>query len=167
MTAVAALIAFYAFFISPLSEKRKEIQDNLFIQYKSLLKHERFLKNAQNAEEELKKAQTELEKKEDFIIRESDVSLAFAKLQTKIQDMANTAGLTITSFKPLQPESQKVGYKRLPLYMDCRGNMAQLSDLLNYLDSTPEFIAIDSLQISALPQGELRIRIQLSGNMKS
>ncbi len=167
MTVIAALIAFYSFIIDPLSDKRASIQDDLFLQYKSLMKHEQFLRNAQSAEEELENSRTELEKQEEFIIRENDTSLAFARLQTKVQDMAASAGLEITSLKPLQGTDQKVGYKKLPLYMDCKGNMSQLSKFLNHLDSTWEFIAIDSLQVSVMLQGKLRIRIQLSGLMKS
>jgi Tfp pilus assembly protein PilO len=162
-----SLLTLYVMFISPLDEKREAMKDELFVQYKSLLKHEEFISSTQNAQEELEKARAELEKKEKHIINASDVSLAFAELQAKVQDMADQSGMTITQLKPLQAEQNESGYSRLPLFMDCWGKIWQLSKFLNFLDSTPEFLAIDRLQITVGRQGSLRIKIQLSGLMKS
>jgi Tfp pilus assembly protein PilO len=167
LATATALLTLYVLFISPLDEKRDALKDELYVQYKSLMKHEAFISSTQNAQEDLEKARIELESREKHIIVASDVSLAFAQLQTKVQDMADQAGLTITQLKPLQAEDKEVGYKRLPLFMDCRGPIWKLSRFLNYLDSTPDFVAIDRLQVSLAPRGTLRIKIQLSGLMKS
>jgi hypothetical protein len=45
--------------------------------------------------------------------------------------------------------------------------MKQLSKFLNLLDSSYEFIAIDKIQINTSPHDTLRVRVQLSGLMKS
>jgi len=166
LAAVTALLTLYVLFISPLDEKRSTLKDELYVQYKSLIKHERFISSTQNAQEELEKARTDLEAKENHIIIASDVSLAFAQLQTKVQDMAKQAGLTVTQLKPLQAEDKKVGYKLLPLFIDCRGEIWQLSKFLNFLDSTPDFISVDRLQVTET-QGKLRIKVQISGLMRS
>jgi Tfp pilus assembly protein PilO len=167
LAVITALLVIYVLFIIPLDDKRGGLKEELFVQYKSLLKHEQFVNNAQNAQEDLTKARAELETKEKHIIIASDVSLAFAQLQTMVQDMADQAGLTITQMKPLQAAPNEVGYKLLPLFIDCHGEIWQLSKFLNFLDSTPDFIAVDRLQVTVAPQGKLRIRVQLSGLMKS
>ena len=84
----------------------------------------------------------------------------------KVQDLALAADFAITSIRPLAPEKQ-TGYTTLPLYVDATGTIQQLSKFLSLLDSSYEFIAIDKLQISNAPFETLRVRVQLSGLMKS
>lgn len=166
LAAAAALLGAYVLLVAPLEEKREGIKEKLFVEHRSMVKHERFISSARDTEVDIEKAAKELEEMEQFIIKESDLSLAFASLQSKVQDMAESAGLRITSIKPLQAVGYE-GYRGLPIFMDCTGGMGQLSDFLNYLDSSWEFIAIDRLGISVLPRGELRVKIQLSGLTKA
>jgi Tfp pilus assembly protein PilO len=131
----------------------------------SLAKHKRFIKRTQDAGGELENARKELKKMEKYIIKATDTSLAFAELQTKIQDIAAQSGLSIKSIKPL-PVVDYRGHKGLPIFMDAMGNIRHLSKFLKFLDSTWEFISIDSISVSTSVHDNLRIKIQLSGLMK-
>jgi Tfp pilus assembly protein PilO len=164
--AVAALLGSYVLLIRPLEEKRAEIKEELEMNYTTLVKNERFIKRTEKAGVELEDARQELEEMEQYIIPSVDTSIAFAQLQTKIQNIADSAGLRVMSVKPLAPINYK-GYKGLPIYMDSMGGIQQLSRFLNYLDSTWEFISLDSLSVSGTTQNRLRIKVQLSGLMKT
>ena len=164
--AVTAILGAYVLLVRPLEEKRAELKEKLEMNYTTLVKNERFIKRTEKAGVELEDARQELEEMEQYIIPSVDTSIAFAQLQTKIQNIADSAGLRVTSVKPLAPINYK-GYKGLPIYMDSLGDIQQLSRFLNYLDSTWEFISLDSLSVSATTQQRLRIKVQLSGLMKT
>lgn len=159
---IAGLLGIYVLLVAPLKDKRVELKDRLFVEYKTMAKLENFIGSSLGAEGDIEKAAAELEEMEQYIIHEPDVSLAFASLQSKVQDLAESSGMRITSIKPLQAVTYE-GYLGLPIFVDCNGDMRQLSSFLNFLDSSWEFIAIDKLNVSVLPQGRLRVKIQLSG----
>jgi Tfp pilus assembly protein PilO len=164
--ALAVILGVYVFLMRPLEEKRAEIKERLETNYTTLVKNERFIKRTEKAGVELKDAIKELEEMEQYIIHSADTSIAFAELQTKIQNIAEASGLYVTSVKPLTPVSYK-GYRGLPIYMDSLGNIEQLSRFLNYLDSTWEFISLDKLTVTINVQQRLRIKVQLSGLMRT
>jgi|Deesub1362A_J573_1020465.scaffolds.fasta_scaffold00077_85 Tfp pilus assembly protein PilO len=160
------VIAVYVFFVAPLSDKRAQLKERLETDYMALKKYEKFIRSTEKAEIQLKDALKELEDMEKNIIQETDVSLAFAKLQLKIQDLADSSGLQIKSIKPLPVVNYK-GYTGLPIYMDGIGNISQLGEFLKLLDSTKEFINIERLHVTTTPKNTLRIKMQLSGLMKT
>jgi Tfp pilus assembly protein PilO len=163
---LAAIAGVYIFLVSPLEDRRAELGEQLEARYATLMKHERFILRTKNADIDLEDARKELQKMEQFIIQATDTSLAFAELQTKIQDIAASAGLSIKSIKPLPPVTYK-GHKGLPIFMDATGGIRQLSRFLNHLDSTWEFISIDSMNVATTQKNGLRIKIQLSGLMRA
>lgn len=165
-SAVAAVLAAYFFLISPLSEKREELKENLYTQHKTLVKYEKFISNTKQSEEELLHAREKLREMEQYIIDKPDVSLAFAELQTSIQKMAKTAGLSITSIKPL-PAVDYPGYKGLPLLVEATGNIGNFGKFLNHLDSTWQFISVDKINVNTAPRDKLRVKVQLTGLMRA
>jgi Tfp pilus assembly protein PilO len=80
--------------------------------------------------------------------------------------MATNSGFSVTSIKPL-PTVEFKNYTGLPIFMDCNGNVKDLSNFLRRLDDPNTLLDIDRLNISAQQDGGLRIKIQLTGLMKS
>ncbi len=162
---VAALLAVHVLFIAPLDEKREAMQEQLFIDHKALVKFERFIASGADSEIKLDELRLELKKLEKNIINESDPSLAFASLQSEVQDMADGAGLSVNSVKPLEPEETD-GYRSMPLFMDSSGGVEALSAFLKMLDRSKKLISLEKISISTAPRGGLRIKMEFSGLMK-
>lgn len=163
---VASVIALYVLFISPLDEKREPLQDQLFIEHKALVKFESFIASGADSRKELEGLREELAIMERSIIDEKDPSLAFAALQSEIQDMAERVGLRINSVKPLEPEEHD-GYRTIPLFLDSSGDISSLSSFLRKLDNSRKLISLEKINISVAPRGGLRIKMELTGIMRS
>lgn len=163
------VISIYIFYISPsISTRRTEITDILGAKYITLKKYEKFIKGRQVAETELKKALNELAQMEKNIMQATDPSVAFAKLQSKIQDIADGSEIKILSIKTRQSISHG-GYTELPMEIEGTGYIKELSEFLKSLDSG-RFIKIERLDITSIglqQEGPLRIRMQISGLMKT
>jgi Tfp pilus assembly protein PilO len=163
---VAAVIIVYVLFIAPLPEKRGPLKERLQMDHTTLMKHERFIQRTKKAGVETEEALKDLEEKEKFIIHSTDKSLAFARLQTRIQNLTSRAGLRISTIKFL-PAADHKGYTELPIYVDSTGDISNLSEFLKSLDSGKDFIKINTIDISTAPKGKLRVKMQLAGLMKS
>lgn len=164
--AIVILLGAYVLFVAPLSEKREELKESLQAEYMALKKYEGLIQSTEKAETGLKAAAAGLKKMERTIIRATDTSLAFSRLQMKIQDIAEASGFRITSIKPLSAVSH-TGYTGLPIYLDGTSDIAGLSNFLKALDSTRTFINMERLEVSTAPQGALRTKMRLSGLMKT
>jgi Tfp pilus assembly protein PilO len=163
---IALLAAAYVLIVEPLAEKRVEMQDRLQADYSTLIKYARYNKLKDHSGKRLEFSQQKLEKTESFILPSSDTSVAFAKLQRNVQGMATNSGLSVTSIKPL-PTVEFKNYTGLPIFIDCNGNVKDFSNFLRRLDDPSILLDIDRLNISAQQDGGLRIKIQLTGLMKS
>jgi Tfp pilus assembly protein PilO len=163
---IALLAAAYVLILEPLAEKRIEMQDKLQTDYSTLIKYVRYKQLKDQAGKRLEVSQQNLENAERLILPTSDTSVAFAKLQRNVQGMATSSGLLVTSIKPL-PALEFKNYTGLPIFMDCTGDIKELGDFLKRLDAPNVFLDIDRLNISARQNGELRIKIQLTGLMIS
>lgn len=165
---IAFLIALYVFIINPISAKRLEVKETLSAKYTTLLKYERFIKEGKVASAELKKAKDELKRMEDTLIQAGEESLGFAKLQSKLGDLAEGSGIKLISIKT-QPALRDKGYVLLPLEIESVGYIKELSGFLKSLDSERNFIRIERLNISkaGLEKEEtLRMKLHLLGVSK-
>ncbi|GAB4389703.1 MAG: hypothetical protein Kow0025_16730 [Thermodesulfovibrionales bacterium] len=163
---LALMAAGYLLVLKPLSESRAELRDSIEASYAALRKNEVFIERTRKTGVKLDDLQRELAIMEAHVIRSHDASVAFAQLQGRIQELARTSGIEVTSIKPL-PASEAKGYRRLPIYMEGHGNMLGLSSFLRQLDATPDFISVDTIDVFNMTQDRLRIKIQFSGLMKT
>lgn len=164
------LLAVYIFFVSPaISEKRLELQEMLNTRYATLQKYRRLVMEKPLARAELEKAKGELEDMEKTIIRVPDESIAHAKFQSRVQDLTDRAGITVTSIKG-RPSRTELGYISLPLEIEGMADIEKLNELIKLIDSAKESIKVERLDVTTagLPgQETLRIRIHLTGLMRT
>jgi len=163
---VAVLAALYALVLSPLAEKRVVLQDQLQLDYSTLVKYKKFENQQDQSSKKLDEALNELAAAESLVLPHSDTSLAFSQLQKDIQKLATQSGLQVTSVKPL-PTVEFKHYTGLPIFLDCTGDIKSLGEFMKRLDSRDELFGIDKLIIAAQQDGTLRIKIQLTGLMMS
>lgn len=166
--AIALLVGAYAFYVSPrITESRAGFREQLESSALTLKKYEMFVEDKTLAGEELKKATAELARLEKGMTSAKDEPLAAAKLQSRLQDVAENAGVSVMSIRPGPPIKLK-GYTAFPLEIEGSGNTASLSAMLKSLDSNPEFILIDRLDVmqAGLAETGLRIKLQVRGLAK-
>ena len=73
--------------------------------------------------------------------------------------MADRAGLSVNSVKPLEPEAHD-GYQGMPLFMDSSGTTESLSSFLRMLDRSKKLISLEKISITIAPRGGLRVKME-------
>ena len=167
LIALAAAVALYLLVISPIEASRARIMAELPQKQASLAKHRDFISKYSAEKERIDEHRQELREMEGFIIPESDPTLAAASVQSRVQDIAASAGIKVNSIRALTPVREK-GYSKLPVYVDGDGSMKNISRLLKIMDSSPEMLAVEKVEISSTRKGsQLRVKIQLAGLMRN
>lgn len=165
--AVAVLLAIYLLVISPIEKARQRISQELPVKQALLSKRMSFIKKYSAEKDRTEEHKKQLEALELYMIHESDPSIAAASVQSKIQDMAESAGININSIRALSPVV-KDGYSTLPVYVDGRGRMGNISKLLNLIENSLEMLSMEKLEISTTrSREEMRIKIQIAGIMRN
>ena len=167
LVVLVAIVALYFLVISPIEAARERISAELPQKQASLAKHLNFVSKYSTEKERMDEHRQELGKMESFIIPESDPTLASASVQSRVQDIAASAGMKVNSIRALTPVREK-GYSKLPVYVDGEGSMKNISRLLKILDNSPEMLAVEKVELSSTRDGgQLRIKIQLAGLMRN
>jgi Tfp pilus assembly protein PilO len=169
ITAIAlillSLLMYEYYFIIPQTDVIKEMISS---KQETLQKYERFINEAGSAEEGIKKAIAATDSIKSQLISEKSRYRAAAILQGRIESVAGKSGLKIMSIRPLNMVKYE-SYAGIPVYMDCSGDMKQLSEFLKLVENDAIMLKIDKININAVnitnPK-DLRIRIQLSGLLK-
>jgi len=167
LTALAVAVGLYVLVISPLENARERIGTELPQKQASLVKHRKFIAKYTTEKERMETHRQELTALERFTISESDPSLAAASVQSKVQDIAASAGIKVNSVRALSPVRKEL-YTTLPVYMDGRGDITEVSRMLNLVDNSKEMLAVEKIEISSTrTSGKLRIKVQIAGLMKN
>ncbi len=166
---LALVLGVYVFFISPaVSEKRTALREELDDRLSELRKNELLVMDKPAAQAGLEKARKRLDAMEKTMMQVPEEPLAVAKLQGRLQDLAERAGIKILSIKT-RPSEGKNGYYALPLEIEGTGGIGHVSDFLKAVDSGGEFVRIDRLSVSTtgLPGEEtLRMKVVITGLIK-
>ena len=167
LTALAAVLTIYFLLVSPLENAKERIRAELPLKLAAIEKHRRFVKRYSAEKGRIEHYREQLEDLERYTIRESDPSIAAASVQSRVQDIAGSAGISIKSIRALAPVKTE-GYSTLPVFIDGRGTIANISRLMNQLDNSWELLALEKLEISSTRRGgELRFKVQIAGLMRN
>jgi general secretion pathway protein M len=80
-------------------------------------------------------------------------AIAGAGLQSVVQDMASTAGVTLTSAEAL-PGEQQGAFRRIALRVTLRGDWPVLMGMLQAVEESPLRLLVDELQLHATAQSQ-------------
>lgn len=167
ITAVVALLAIYLLIISPMKKARQQIGQTLPARQALLSKRMDFIKKYSAEKDRINEHRKQLEALELYTIHESDPSIAAASVQSRIQDMAESAGIKINSIRALPPVVMD-GYSTLPVYVDGRGAMGNISKFLKLIENSLEMLTMERLDIATTrTRGQMRIKIQVAGIMRN
>lgn len=163
---VLAGFAFDYYYITPGSEA---LRASIEKEYNALKKDEQFIKGAGSTEEDIKAMIREVKDFEGRLVQEKNDFLAGVKIQEKITEMSDRAGLKIATIKPLVTE-KKGSYLAIPVYFEGTGTIKQISEFLKNIESGGAIFSIDrlNLNISNIQNPkELKFKIQISGLSRS
>ncbi|MEW6214517.1 MAG: type 4a pilus biogenesis protein PilO [Nitrospirota bacterium] len=159
---ILSLFIYEYYFVMPQSES---IRGSIVSKYETLQKYEKFINEVGTTEDVIKKAIEDTDNIEAGLIKEGSKFLASARLQRKVEDLAEKAELKIMSIRPLNVVKYDT-YTGIPLYLDGSGDIKQLSEFLRLIESDKMLIKIDKINVSVVniqnPK-DLRVRIQISG----
>lgn len=162
---VIAIYVFDSYFLKPKSE---EVKETLQVQQGMLQKYEQIVKGKGFSEDEIKAEIADIEGIEKRLIQERTGLLASARLQAEISGLTDKAGLRVLTIRPLN--TVKAGnYSTLPIYYEGHGDIKQISDFLNLLESSSMLIRVDKVSLHIMniqTPKELKFKIQLSGLVK-
>lgn len=163
----ASAMALYLTVLSPLYKADEELRAQLPVQQAALLKYRSFVDKYTREQALMDEKRRGLEALERNIVMETDLSLATAAVQGKVQDLAASSGITLDSVRALSPVDEG-GYRALPVLMNGKGRINHISNLLYMLDQSRQLLRVDKLDISSTrDRGEMRIQVQISGLMRN
>jgi general secretion pathway protein M len=90
-------------------------------------------------------------------------AVAGARLQQRMQDLATSAGITLSSIETL-PAQQQGGYRRISLRVACSASMPVLVGFLQKLEVSSPRMLIDDLDLDASPDLNRPDGISLAAN---
>lgn len=167
LVAIATALGIFFFIVIPLENMKEQAMADIPAKASEIAKYRKFIKKYTGEKSMLKMRRQRLKALEDAIIMEKDASLAAAAVQSKLQDMAEIAGVKINTLRSLAPK-QGDAYTMLPVFLDGRGSMQQISRLLNQIDSSWTMLGVDNLEVhKQSSRRDMRLKIQVSGVMKN
>ncbi len=146
--------------------KREETRNKLAKKYYEEVSFEKFVTNEINARQVLTSAKRELRDIESGVMPAASVSIANARLQSKVQSAANSSGLSVISIKHLDSWDEGF-YRLLALEIECSGSLRNIERFLNKTIKIKPYIGIDSINIKSGRNGLLRLKLKLKGVMQS
>lgn len=162
---IALALGLYFYILTPIAAKREDIKKSIDAKYATLSKYEQFITKEKETGGEIKNATHELERMEKNIISVSDESIAFARLQSRLQDIADKSSINIVAVRT-RPATTSSGYLIVPVEMEGTADMKALNDFFRLVDSSRDYMRVDKIEINASGLGAdptLRVRILVEG----
>lgn len=101
---IAVIILTYTFGILPLVEAKKSAEEEIALKKKALLKYEEYLGNRKVFEEDLDRARKQYEGIQKTLLSGETPQLGAANLQEIVRRLSEKNGVSIRSFRMLEPK---------------------------------------------------------------
>jgi len=161
-------IAAVAFLFYQSFAPQEDLSEEIETTYRTLLKYRAALDNTEGAGTGFKEAEKELGKLEEGLLPGPSHARAVARLQTEVGDLAENAGLTITSVRPVNPVD-RAPYQEITIQVNMNGTLIQLRDFLKALEEAKTILRIASLNVrvnNPRQPDTLRVKVAIAGMMK-
>ena len=101
---IAVIILTYTFGILPLVEAKKSAEEEIALKKKALLRYEEYLGNRKVFEEDLDRAMKQYERVQKTLLSGETPQLGAANLQEIVRRLSEKNGVSIRSFRMLEPK---------------------------------------------------------------
>ena len=139
-----------AFIIKPVSIKWKRLDDEIAADSLKLEKSEHLIRRRGPITNDYEKAALPLK-------MTGSAEEEMAKFLTDIESLANTTGVHINEIKPL-PTKKLSLYRKFYADLELEGDMAQISNFMKKVQSSPHLLAIDKLSLNPKQTGSNLLR---------
>ena len=123
---IVILIFSYFFGILPLVEAFKKVEEEIILKRKALLKYQEYLQSRTIVEEDLNKTLKQYEGVQEKLLPGESPQIGAANLQEVVKRLSEKSGISIRSFRILEPKELGV-YRKISLNIDFNPTNSMLS----------------------------------------
>ena len=160
---MALLILLYTFGILPLVEAKKKAEEEILLKKKALVRYEEYLGNRKLFEEELNRTQQQYDAIQRRLLDGETPQLGSANLQEVVRRLSEKAGVSIRSFRMLEPKEIDV-YRKVSIQIDFNPNnsMLNLGQFIYDIENHEKELMISEMDLLVL---NIRMPNQIQGSM--
>ncbi len=181
LTALILLLVLARYFVvSPFLEREQWVKEQLEIQPQLLDKNLRYIGRKAELAAGLQKAREDLKAVEPSLLSGDTPSVSASDLQQTVQTLASKEGVQVITTRVLNPET-KGPFTKIPIQMEVSGQIDQVANLIQGIDSAQKLLVIDELNVRSLfrpigvpqqppgvpPAESLRVSLTISGFARS
>ncbi len=157
------LILLYTFGILPLVEAKKKAEEEILLKKKALVRYEEYLGNRKSFEEELGRTQKQYDAIQRRLLDGETPQLGSANLQEVVRRLSEKAGVSIRSFRMLEPKEIDV-YRKVSIQIDFNPNnsMLNLGQFIYDIENHEKELMISEIDLLVL---NIRMPNQIQGSM--
>lgn len=103
--------------ILPLTDEMKKVKEEISVKKMTLERYSKFLQNRKIIEEELERTQRQYEALQQRLLSGGTPQLAAAQLQETVKKILDRNGMTLRSFRILEPK-ETLFYQKISIHID-------------------------------------------------
>jgi Tfp pilus assembly protein PilO len=160
---IAVIILAYTFGILPLVEAKKKAEEEIALKKKALMKYQEYLGNRKAFEEELDRTLQQYEGVQRRLLSGETPQLGAANLQEIVRRLSEKNGVSIRSFRMLEPKEVD-SFKKVSIQIDFNPNnsMLSLGQFIHDIENQEKELMISEMDILVL---NIRMPNQVQGSL--
>ncbi len=160
---IVTIILIYAFGILPLVEAKKKTEEEIILKKKALLRYEEYLGNRKAFEEELDRALKQYEAVQNRLLSGETPQLGAANLQEIVRRVSEKNGVSIRSFRMLEPKEID-SFRKVSIQIDFNpiNNMLSLGQFIYDIEHQEKELTISEMDLLVL---NIRMPNQIQGSL--
>jgi hypothetical protein len=160
---IVLMILIYAFGILPLVEAKKKTEEEIVLKKRALLRYEEFLGNRKAFEEELDRTVKQYEGIQNRLLPGETPQLGAASLQEIVRRLSEKNGVSIRSFRILEPKEID-SYRKVSIQIEFNpiNSMLSLGQFIYDIENQEKELMISEMDLLIL---NIRMPNQIQGNL--
>jgi len=145
---VAIFVLIFTLGILPMVEATRRMKEEIALKRKVLLKYSEFLQKRKTVEEELGRVQKRYEEVQQRLLPGETPQLSAANLQEVLKKLLEKNGMTIRSFRILEPKDVSM-YKRISIHIDFNpvNNLLSLVQFIHDIEHHDKELMISEMDL--------------------
>ena len=145
---VAIFVLIFTLGILPMVEATRRMKEEIALKRKVLLKYSEFLQKRKTVEEELGRVQKRYEEVQQRFLPGETPQLSAANLQEVLKKLLEKNGMTIRSFRILEPKDVSM-YKRISIHIDFNpvNNLLSLVQFIHDIEHHDKELMISEMDL--------------------
>ncbi len=160
---IVLMILIYAFGILPLVEAKKKAEEEIVLKRRALSRYEEFLGNRKAFEEELDRTLKQYEGIQNRLLPGETPQLGAASLQEIVRKLSEKNGVSIRSFRILEPKEID-SYRKVSIQIDFNpiNSMLSLGQFIYDIENQEKELMISEMDLLIL---NIRMPNQIQGSL--